>query len=171
MSEYLATYSGWNSAHCASASHTMRGHAAILLIVTCGLIEPAFAVNFTQCLADVRSGVHGTHGGTDAYGHPVSISDAVGITYSLCKSACETGPEPFKWHSFSQEFNAWLLPWLALISQLPFGTRDRFENLTSVLLAVGSPTLVDKLLVSSDGTLQPQQPNMPSASPPAPSRL
>jgi len=123
-------------------SHTMRGHVVILVILTCGLIEPTLAVNFAQCLVDVRNGVYGPYGGTDAHGHPVSdISSAVGITYALCKRACETGPEAFNWQTFSQKFSAWLLPWLALISQLPFATRDRFENLTSVLLAVGSPTL------------------------------
>jgi hypothetical protein len=40
-----------------------------------------------------------------------------------------------------QKFSAWLLPWLALLSQLPFGATHRLDNFVSVLLAVGSPTL------------------------------
>ncbi|KAG6893394.1 hypothetical protein C0992_010186, partial [Termitomyces sp. T32_za158] len=36
---------------------------------------------------------------------------------------------------------SWLLPWFALVSQLPFGSEDRLDNLTSMLLTVGSPTL------------------------------
>jgi hypothetical protein len=118
--------------------------AAIIFIITFSLIQAtlAMATNFTQCFADFQSGRYGTSGGTDAHGNPVTnISTAVGFTYELCKIACETGPEPFDWFNFSQQFSAWLLPWLALISLLPFGAGDIFENLTSVLLAVGSPTL------------------------------
>ena len=118
--------------------------AAIIFIITFSLMQATFAtpVNFTQCFADIQSGRYGTSGGTDAHGNPVTnISSAVGMTYELCKVACESGPEPFNWFNFSQKFSAWLLPWLALISLLPFGAGDIFENLTSVLLAVGSPTL------------------------------
>ncbi|KAI3608193.1 hypothetical protein WG66_006613 [Moniliophthora roreri] len=32
-------------------------------------------------------------------------------------------------------------PYLALLSQLPFGAQDKLENLSSVLLTLGSPTL------------------------------
>ncbi len=42
---------------------------------------------------------------------------------------------------FSQQFTSWLLPWLALISQLPYGSRDTLSNCLAVLLTVGSPTL------------------------------
>jgi len=66
---------------------------------------------------------------------------AVGITYSLCIKACGSDQEPFNWTIFSQQFSAWLLPWLALVSQLPFGANDKLDNLESMLLTVGSPTL------------------------------
>ncbi|KAE9382354.1 hypothetical protein BT96DRAFT_298587, partial [Gymnopus androsaceus JB14] len=42
---------------------------------------------------------------------------------------------------FSNQFSAWLLPWLALLSQLPFGANDNLENLISVVLTIGSPVL------------------------------
>ena len=42
---------------------------------------------------------------------------------------------------FSQQFSSWLLPWLALLSQLPFGANDKLDNLESMLLTLGSPTL------------------------------
>ena len=35
----------------------------------------------------------------------------------------------------------WLVPWLALLSQLPFGANDKFDNLESALLTLGSPAL------------------------------
>ncbi len=43
---------------------------------------------------------------------------------------------------FSQESSAWLVPWLALLSQLPFGANDLFENANYIIMAVGSPTLM-----------------------------
>ena len=100
--------------------------------------------NFNTCLANVRNGSYGFGmdiGGTDNRGRPVNASVATGITYDLCVNACGAGPEPFNWSIFSQQFSSWLLPWLALLSQLPFGANNKLDNLESVLLTVGSPTL------------------------------
>ncbi|KAF7358855.1 hypothetical protein MSAN_01225500 [Mycena sanguinolenta] len=98
--------------------------------------------DFPTCLAEVRSGKWGQTGGTDNQGRPVAnISDATAITYELCKVACGSGRAAFQWNVFSQQFAAWLLPYLALISQLPFGARSRLDNVVSMLLTVGSPTL------------------------------
>ena len=118
------------------------------------------ATNFTQCLIDFQNGTT-VDGGVDYNGRPVTNpKDAVGLTYERCK-LCGSGQEPFNWSVFSQQFSAWLLPWLALISQLPFGAENSLDNLISgefslacvltfysfsyhhipVVLAVGSPTL------------------------------
>ena len=43
------------------------------------------------------------------------------ITYHQCVETCGGGAGDFKWTMFSQSFGAWLLPWIALIFQLPFG--------------------------------------------------
>ncbi|KAL1733036.1 hypothetical protein EV714DRAFT_205487 [Schizophyllum commune] len=63
------------------------------------------------------------------------------VTYHQCQETCGSGREPFSWATFSQQFGNWLLPWLALLSQLPFGANDRLVNLNSVSLTVGSPAL------------------------------
>jgi len=106
------------------------------------LIPSVIGVNFDVCLEDVRSGKFGSVGGTDNRGRPISnITTATAITYDLCLRACGAGSEPFRWSIFSQQFSSWLLPWIALVSQLPFGANDKFDNLISVLLAVGSPAL------------------------------
>ena len=118
------------------------------------------ATNFTQCLIDFRN--NSATGGVDYNGMPVTDSgDAVGLTYEACVDWCGTGKESFNWSVFSQQFSAWLLPWLALVSQLPFGAGNRLDNLISgefhpaaisvfyqlshhylpVTLTVGSPTL------------------------------
>ena len=106
------------------------------------LLPVVAAVNFNTCLADVRQGNWGTIGGTDNHGRPVpDIANATAITYDLCLHACGATPEPFVWSVFAQHFSSWLLPWLALVSQLPFGANDKLDNLVSALLTVGSPTL------------------------------
>lgn len=99
-------------------------------------------LDFQGCLNDVRSGSWGLHGAVDANGIQVTnLTDALGISYQLCLKACGTGTGDFDWKSFSQQLTAWLLPWLGLISQIPYGTRDGLSDLLAVLLTIGSPTL------------------------------
>lgn len=124
------------------------GFTLIFSLIACALISDTTAsTNFTNCLAEINNGKWGLEGGRDNHGNTVNISEATAVTYELCKLACGTGPEPFNWSEFSQQFSAWLLPWLALVSQLPFGAKLRSENIMSVMLAVGSPTLAAYSLV------------------------
>ncbi|KDR69081.1 hypothetical protein GALMADRAFT_77794 [Galerina marginata CBS 339.88] len=117
----------------------------VILIIAC--IRSSNAVNFDQCLKDINNMT--IDGKTDNHGHPLppSTRDASAITYELCISQCGAGQEPFQWTMFSQEFSSWLLPWLALLSQLPFGANDKLHNLESMLLTLGSPTLAAYSLV------------------------
>ncbi|KAJ7459931.1 hypothetical protein FB451DRAFT_1272047 [Mycena latifolia] len=115
------------------------------LIFIAALIASASAsIDFAQCFADIHNGLHGSNvtGGTDNRGTPVpDITKATAITYDFCVSTCGSGGGAFSWSAFSQQFSAWLLPWLALFSQFPFGSRYRWDNLMSVILALGSPCL------------------------------
>ncbi|RDB30039.1 hypothetical protein Hypma_013864 [Hypsizygus marmoreus] len=121
------------------AQTNTRLSACLILLV---LIPIVSGVRFDQCLNDIRSGKHGELGGTDNRGRPVSdIANATAISYDLCITACGAGSEPFAWSIFSTQFSSWLLPWLALVSQLPFGANDKLDNLVSMLMTVGSPTL------------------------------
>ncbi|KAJ6559107.1 hypothetical protein DFH09DRAFT_1161926 [Mycena vulgaris] len=100
------------------------------------------SVDFNKCFAEIRNGSYGTIGGTNNQGDPIpNITEATSITYDLCIRACGTGGGAFSWSAFSQQFSAWLLPWLALLSQFPFGSKYRWDNLVSVILALGSPCL------------------------------
>ncbi|KAG1763941.1 hypothetical protein EDD22DRAFT_1042698 [Suillus occidentalis] len=103
------------------------------------------AVNFTQCLSKLAdNATNPSFAGLllNSDGGPAAAaSDVAAIDYHLCTSSCGSGQEKFQWAEFSQEFSAWLLPNLALISQLPFGAQYRIDNLMSALLTVGSPTL------------------------------
>jgi hypothetical protein len=117
------------------------------IATTDNLYHPArrprpFGISFESCLQEVQNGTWGLVGGTDNTGHPVlDISMATGITYNHCLRGCGDASEPFVWSKFSQDFASWLLPWLALVSQLPFGANDKLDNLVTVLLTVGSPVL------------------------------
>ncbi|KAF9523983.1 hypothetical protein CPB83DRAFT_949095 [Crepidotus variabilis] len=88
-----------------------------------------------------------TVGGTDNKGLPALVADATAITYDMCVQECGHHAEPASWTTFSQQFSAWLLPYLALISQLPFGANDKLSNLQSMLLTVGSPVLAAYSLI------------------------
>lgn len=124
----------------------MPMNASILAAIALTLLQVTStgAVNLEQCLERVKNGEFGTGriGGTDNQGNILEdVRNATGVTYKLCVDACGAGQEPFHWSVFSQQFSSWLLPWLALVSQLPFGPKDKLDNLESVLLTVGSPML------------------------------
>src|ERR1700761_1324344 len=80
-------------------------------------------------------------GGVDENGNPVNSSIAKGFLYSTCIPQCGSSLTSSSISVFSQAFNSWLLPWLALVSALPFGAKRYSGNLMAVLLAVGSPAL------------------------------
>jgi len=79
-----------------------------------------------------------TNGSAVAYA--ADIMNATGFNFATC-IACSPHTETPTWTNISQQFGAWLLPYLALISQLPFGSRHRVDNLMSAILTVGSPVL------------------------------
>ncbi|KAJ3833358.1 hypothetical protein EV361DRAFT_44201 [Lentinula raphanica] len=113
-----------------------------LLLFLASLLFASASTNFGQCLQDVQAGKFGPNAGVDNSGNPVSnLLLATAIPYEMCIIACGSGPEAFSWSDFSNQFSAWLLPWLALLSQLPFGANDRLENFMTVVLTVGSPVL------------------------------
>ncbi|THU93301.1 hypothetical protein K435DRAFT_967363 [Dendrothele bispora CBS 962.96] len=113
----------------------------LVLVVLLFTASSLASTDFHQCLQSFKNGTYGFEGGRDNRGKEVNVSDATAISYEMCVIACGPGQEAFNWPAFSQEFGSWLLPWLALISQLPFGANEKLDNLISVLLAVGSPTL------------------------------
>ncbi|KAJ7260746.1 hypothetical protein C8J57DRAFT_1636862 [Mycena rebaudengoi] len=97
-----------------------------------------------DCLAkflDLRAAGQSVSGGTDRLGNPINIANATGMTYDLCVKTCGSGPSFRPWNIFSQRFSTWLLPFLALVSQLPFNGTNRRENAVAMLLNVGSSTL------------------------------
>jgi len=125
--------------------------SAILSLLSC-----VVALDQNKCLVDLNSGqIRLLAGnvtrpiGLNNEGESVSDTIATAISYRDCVKYCPggSGQEPFNWSVFSTQFAAWLLPWLALISQLPYGASDRLDNLMSMVLTVGSPTLAAYSLI------------------------
>lgn len=120
------------------------GSQALALLLLVYSVDIVAGLDWTQCFLDIKASANVTNnlvGLLDGNGHPVSnIADATAISYSLCTSACGSGRNP-QWPVLSQDFSSWLLPYLALISQLPFGADDRLDSVMSAVLTVGSPAL------------------------------
>ena len=108
----------------------MNPTSARILLLLLSFISLVAAANFTQCLEDFKANPNAT-GGVDSHGRNVSAVDAVGLTYRTCTTLCGNAPESFSWRQFAQLFASWLLPWLALISQLPFGSGDYVDDFFS----------------------------------------
>ena len=116
---------------------------SVLLLSLLSFCAVAFGagIDFQACLQNVlNSG--SLEGTVDTNGNlTTNISQITGLTYDRCVVDCGPGSVDFNWYTFSQQFISWLVPWLALISQLPYGTRDALSNFVAVMLTVGSPTL------------------------------
>ena len=129
------------------------------------------ATNFGQCLEDLKKDPDAV-GGVDSWGNPTSPAAAVGFTYKTCTERCGSRPVPPNWKDFSQRFPSWLLPWLALVSQLPFGAENYIDNFFS---SEPPPTLsLVPLLIRMRSTPHqlslasgpPRWPHTPLSSPP-----
>ncbi|KZV73315.1 hypothetical protein PENSPDRAFT_603094 [Peniophora sp. CONT] len=125
---------------------TVHSAARLFLVGLCVFVSITEATNYTTCLDLVRNGNYSNTtylngGALDNGGHPVNYSQATAIPYDFCVKECGAAPVPFDWTTFSTNFSTWLLPWLALVSQLPFGSQFRHQNVLSIFLTVGSPAL------------------------------
>ena len=149
---------------------TRFNRVKLFFILPLFLVSAVASTNFTGCLDTFRAGNDPT-GGTDYFGEPVNNSrDAVALTYGKCVSLCGSGQEPFDWSVFGQQFSAWLLPWLALVSQLPFGAMTSLENFisgvflhrSSAQISYGDPQLPSlSVLRPSQYFPSPSQPSTP----------
>jgi len=96
----------------------------LLLLLFSSLVT---AANFTQCLKDFRNDPNAT-GGVNYRGRPTSPAQAAGFTYKTCTARCGRDSEAFMWREFA---HSWLPPWVALISQLPFGSGNHLDDFIS----------------------------------------
>ena len=103
-------------------------HIPLLLLAPSLVVA---AANFTQCMYDFQSNPHAI-GGVDSRGRlTASPADAVGLTFVACEEYCGRAAETFNFGEFAKLFSSWLLPWLALISELPFGSGNYQDDFIS----------------------------------------
>ncbi|KAF8145331.1 hypothetical protein K438DRAFT_1991968 [Mycena galopus ATCC 62051] len=69
-----------------------------------------------------------------------SSPDIWGITYEACKAECGAMVQSIDFSATVVLLTTWLLPWTALIAQLPFEAGG-WMDLLSACLCVGSPAL------------------------------
>lgn len=89
------------------------------------------SITYTQTLINPKSYVTPLVGLASNLTIGINLDDAVGLTYEGCTAWCGSEQESFDWPAFSQQFSSWLLPWIALISQLPFSAESWLDNLVS----------------------------------------
>lgn len=106
-------------------------------LVLTALNEP----NGTSRSPPILVGINGIHNLNQ------NLSGAWGIDYATCTRECGGILGDFSFDNFSNELTNWLLPWLALTAQLPFETSGPFNDIMSMLLAVGSPAHITYGLV------------------------
>ncbi|KAJ7217516.1 hypothetical protein C8J57DRAFT_1482897 [Mycena rebaudengoi] len=101
------------------------------------------STNFETCLHTIE--VNDTllrAGGRDIDGYPITdASKLVGMSYWMCVTQCGTAPVAFDFAAFSTQFSSFMLPFLALTAQLPFGATSRADNFSTIAMTIGSPTL------------------------------
>ena len=86
----------------------------------------AGAVDLKACGATLQEQQNEAWNGTNQMEPPPDLS----ISYEQCLTECGAGMGNVNWEGFSQNFGAWLLPWIALMFQIPFGAERKFRCLT-----------------------------------------
>ena len=100
-----------------------------ILLLLLAFPSLVIAVDLMQCMIDFNLLSNAT-GGVDHQGRPV-IANAAGITYKTCTEHCRVTSRYFIPGEFAKLFSSWLLPWFALISELPFGSGNYQDDFTS----------------------------------------
>jgi hypothetical protein len=131
--------------------HLARSLFALLLLLICSPVATAQWIpwpsrprtNLTQCILDIRNHVLSYDPFLVAQGaqRTTNLSEAIGTDYETCLIYCGDSSDAFNWSLFSQQFTGWLLPFLALLAQLPYESDGTWHDFMSLTLTVGSPLL------------------------------
>ena len=91
-------------------------------------------------MLDLTNGVNGFAGLVDvSYEPATNLSQVVGIPYEMCIK-CGDGVIWHSWTDTSSTLGTWLLPWVALVAQMPY-QGSLMEDLVAACLILGSPVL------------------------------
>ena len=92
---------------------TGRNLLIVLFLVTVCLAS-ASAVNLIACGERLQEAFLNATNGT-------SPAPIISLSREECVAECGGGVGDFSWDIFSANVGAWLLPWISLMFQIPFG--------------------------------------------------
>ena len=102
--------------------HSSPTTVALLMILQfTAQIPCADAVDLTACGARMQEQQNAARNTTNTTELPLELR----ISYEECLVECGTGMGNVNWQGFSQNFGAWLLPWITLMFQIPFGAERK----------------------------------------------
>lgn len=117
---------------------------------------PVRGADFIQCKKEIEAGSVLFSNPSfrpvfvDCHGAPTDDPARVcGVDYTTCVGYCGARSAPSTWSSFSPQFTAWLLPFVAFTAQFPYQAATTWDNLMSAILTVGAPALAIFSLILS----------------------
>ena len=99
---------------------------ATALLIASRFVTLVDAVNLGACGARLQ----GEYNATWNAAHPTESPPLLLISYEQCLVECGAGMGSIDWEDFSGHFGAWLLPWIALMFQIPFSAEREFHYFT-----------------------------------------
>jgi len=100
---------------------------AISLLIVFRFMALVDAVNMTACGARLQKQLNATWNATYEMESPPPLR----LSYEQCLVECGPGMGDVNWQALSPNFGAWLLPWIALMFQVPFGAERECRPVAS----------------------------------------
>ena len=101
---------------------------ATSLLIVFQLITLVDAVNLKACGARLQKQQNAAWNTTYDMESPPPLR----LSYEQCLVECGPGVGDVNWQGLSPNFGAWLLPWIALMFQIPFGAEREYHPLDPV---------------------------------------
>ncbi|KAF9781186.1 hypothetical protein BJ322DRAFT_257646 [Thelephora terrestris] len=115
-------------------ARTATSIIVLLLVIHFTIID---AVNLNACGASLLAQQNTLQNTTNTTVSPFALQ----ISYEQCLVECGSGMGGIDWQNFSQNFGSGLLPWIALMFQIPFGAERPLDDVVSFLITMGSPAV------------------------------
>ena len=101
---------------------------ATSLLIVFRLVTFVDAVNLKECGARLQRQQNATWNTVYEPEYPPPLR----LSYEQCLVECGAGIGDVNWQGLSPNFGAWLLPWIGLMFQIPFGAERECYLLASV---------------------------------------
>ena len=93
----------------------------VLFVVFAGRVD---AIELWKCAVNLQNQQYAAWNAT----HPTEPPPLFVLSYEQCLAECGSGLGDIDWGVFSQTFSTWLLPWIALMFQIPFGAEGELRT-------------------------------------------